>query len=112
MSTRRAFATAARRTKEALRAGNHAIVEFLLRHGAKKIELDRTERFALACIGGCRADALALLAEDPTLLEQLGHRGRVDLIHRAVAANQPDGVRFIVEPARAYQPRTASSQSR
>ena len=47
-----------------------------------------------------RADARrsrARLAEDPALLEKLGPYGRVDLIHRAVEADQPDGVRLIVE---------------
>jgi ankyrin repeat protein len=83
--------------EEALRAGNHAVAEYLLEHGAKKVELDRNETFALACITGRRAEALAQLADDPTMLEKLGHRGRVDLIHRAVDAGRPDGVRLIVE---------------
>ncbi len=83
--------------EEALRAGNHEVAEYLLERGAKKIELDRNERFALACIAGRRAEALAQLADDPTMLEKLGHRGRVDLIHRAVDAGRPDGVRLIVE---------------
>jgi hypothetical protein len=43
----------------ALRAGNDAIAEYLLEHGVKKVELDRNERFALACISGRRAEALA-----------------------------------------------------
>ena len=39
----------------------------------------------------------ARLEKDPALLEKLGHHGRVDLIHRAVEANRPEGVRLIVE---------------
>ena len=83
--------------EEALRAGNDAIAEYLLQHGAKKIELNPVETFALACIAGRREDARARLAEDPALLEKLGPYGRVDLIHRAVEAGQRDGVRLIAE---------------
>jgi ankyrin repeat protein len=83
--------------EEALRAGNSAIAQYLLEHGAKKVELDRNERFALACIAGRRAEALALLADDPSMLEKLGHRSRVDLVHRAVEGGRIEGVRLIVE---------------
>lgn len=83
--------------EEALRAGNDAIAEYLLQHGAKKIELNPVETFALACIAGRREETRARLAEDPALLEKLGPYGRVDLIHRAVEANQRDGVRLIAE---------------
>jgi ankyrin repeat protein len=83
--------------EEALRAGNDAIAEYLLQNGATKIELDPVETFALACIAGRREDARARLAEDPALLEKLGHHGRAHLIHRAVEANQRDGVRLIAE---------------
>ena len=83
--------------EEARRAGNDAIADYLLQHGAKKIELNPVETFALACIAGRREEARARLAEDPTLLEKLGPFGRVDLIHRAVEAGQRDGVRLIAE---------------
>lgn len=83
--------------EEALRAGNQAIAEYLLEHGAKKIELDPLETFALACIAGRRDEARARLAEDPSLLERLGRRGRVELLHRALDAKQPAGIRLIVE---------------
>ena len=81
---------------EALRAGQRAIADDLLAHGATKMALDQVESFALACIAGDRVEVESRLAEDPTLLERLGHQGRVDLLHRAVAARQPDGVRLIV----------------
>ena len=81
---------------EALRAGQHAIADYLLAHGAVRIALDPVESFALACIAGDRREVQSRLAQDPTLLERLGHQGRVDLLHRAVAAKQPDGVRLIV----------------
>ena len=81
---------------EALRAGQHAIADDLLAHGATKMALDQVESFALACIAGDRVEVESRLAQDPTLLERLGHQGRVDLLHRAVAAQQADGVRLIV----------------
>jgi ankyrin repeat protein len=83
--------------EEAVRAGNQSIAEHLLDHGAKRIELDALDTFALACIGGRREEVRARLAEDPTILERLGHTGRVDLLHRAVDARQREGVRLIVE---------------
>jgi ankyrin repeat protein len=83
--------------EEALRAGNTAIAEYLLRQGARKIDLDPLETFALACIGGRREEVRARLAADPALLEKLGHHGRVEMLHRAADAGQRDGVRLIVE---------------
>ena len=81
---------------EAVRAGQHAIADYLLAHGATRIALDPVESFALACIAGDRVEVESRLAQDPTLLERLGRQGRVDLLHRAVAAQQADGVRLIV----------------
>src|SRR5439155_24448274 len=81
----------------AVRAGHTAIAEFLLQHGAKNIELDPMEVFALACIAGRRDEAMRMLADDPRLLEKLGNAGRTDMIHRAVSGRQFDGVRLIVE---------------
>jgi ankyrin repeat protein len=83
--------------EEALRAGHQATAEYLLRHGAKKTELDPLETFALACIAGRRDEARARLAEDPSLLDRMGHHGRVELLHRALDARQPAGIRLIVE---------------
>ena len=40
--------------ENALRGSNLAIADYLLQHGAKKIELDPLETFALACIAGRR----------------------------------------------------------
>ena len=71
--------------------------EYLVAQGATKIDLDPVEAFALACIGGRRDQVRDRLAKDPALLDKLGPYGRVDLIHRAVEANRPDGVRLIVE---------------
>jgi ankyrin repeat protein len=84
-------------SEEALRAGNHLIAEYLLEHGARRIELDPLETFALACIAGCRQEVRDRLAKEPALLEQLGDNGLVELLHRAVDANQHEGIRLIVE---------------
>jgi ankyrin repeat protein len=55
------------------------------------------ETFALACVAGRRDEVRARLSADPTLLERLGERGRIELLHRAADAKQFDGVRLIVE---------------
>ena len=81
----------------AIREGNKAIADFLVAHGATVVELGRKERFAIACIQGNRSAAMALLAEQPDLLEQLGHHGRVDLIHRAARSHGPSCLRLTVE---------------
>src|SRR5439155_10760744 len=81
----------------ALREGHRAIAESLLQRGARRLELDPLETFALACIEGRRGDVRARLRDDPTLVDKLGVEGRADLLHRAVAANSADGVRLIVE---------------
>jgi ankyrin repeat protein len=83
--------------EEALRASHHSLAEYLLQRGAKKIDLDPLETFALACIAGRREEVRARLAEDPELLERLGHQRRMDMLHRAVDAKQHDGVRLMIE---------------
>jgi ankyrin repeat protein len=83
--------------EEALRAGHRDIAEYLVAHGAKRVELDPLDAFAAACIAGDRDDARARLAQDRTLLERLGHKGRIDMLHRAVDAGRPDAVRLVVE---------------
>jgi ankyrin repeat protein len=83
--------------EEALRAGHQAIAEYLLEHGAKRVDLAPLETFALACIAGRRDDVRAMLSEDPSLLERLGHQGRIELLHRGLDAKQTAGIRLIVE---------------
>jgi ankyrin repeat protein len=83
--------------EEALRAGNAGIAEYLVRHGARPIELDPSETFAIACIAGRRDEVRARLDDDPALLERLGHHERVDLVHRAADAKSRDGLRLLVE---------------
>lgn len=81
----------------AVRAGNEEIAAYLLQHGARKIELTPEEKFAAACINGRRHEVLAMLADDPKLLENLGHHQRVELLHRAVEAKRLEGVRLMAE---------------
>lgn len=81
----------------ALRNGDDAMATYLEQHGARKVELDPLETFALACIAGRRDDVRARLAADPALLEKLGAHGRVALIHRAVDARHREGIRLILE---------------
>ena len=83
--------------EEAVRAGHERIAEYLLQHGASKIDLDPLEMFALACIAGRRDEVRARLAADPTLLDRLGHERRIDMLHRAVGGGLPDAIRLVVE---------------
>jgi ankyrin repeat protein len=81
----------------ALLAGNREIAAYLLQHGARKVDLDPSDAFAVACTSGRRAEALALLGADPNLLETLGRDGRVELLHRAVETGRLDGIRLMAE---------------
>ena len=83
--------------EQALRAGHQPVVGYLAQHGARTIDLDPVETFALACIAGRRDEAMSRLAQDPELLNKLGRTGQADLIHRAVGASSHDGIRLIVE---------------
>ncbi|MEO6325557.1 MAG: ankyrin repeat domain-containing protein [Thermoanaerobaculia bacterium] len=79
----------------ALRAGNLQIAELLLEHGALRTEPAPEERFAAACLAGRREEVMRLLAQQPTLLDALGFHGRVELLHRAVEGNHPEGLRLM-----------------
>jgi ankyrin repeat protein len=81
----------------ASRAGNNDIAAYLLQHGARKVALTSTERFAAACVNGDSAEAQALLEQDPRLLDALGLHGRITLVHRAVEANRPEGIRLMAD---------------
>jgi ankyrin repeat protein len=83
--------------EQAVLNGHPAIAEYLAQHGAARIELGRDDRFALACIGGRRDQVQTMLADEPMLLERLGYEGRLALLHRAVEARRPEGVKLLVE---------------
>jgi ankyrin repeat protein len=83
--------------EEALRGGHHLIAEYLLDHGARKMDLDPLEAFALACINGRREEVRERLAKDPGLVDRLGHHRRVEMLHRAADAKQHEGIRLILE---------------
>jgi ankyrin repeat protein len=83
--------------QEAVREGHSDIADFLLKHGAKRVALDPREALGLACLEARRDEVRVMLKDDPSLLEQLGAFGRIELLHRAVNARRPDAVRLIVE---------------
>ena len=83
--------------KAALRAGQVEIASYLLEHGALAPEPDADEAFAAACIAGRREEVAASVARDPRLLDRLDHHRRVEMLHRAVEANRPDGIRLMAE---------------
>jgi ankyrin repeat protein len=77
--------------------GNVEIAEYLVAHGAKRVELALPDRFAAACIAGNRAEVDAILGEHPELPETLGAHGRVALVHRAVEARSHEGLRLLAK---------------
>jgi ankyrin repeat protein len=81
--------------EEALRAGRTVVADYLLQHGAAKVELDTLQQFSIACAAGRRDEVQARLKADPTLLERLGHNGRIELLHRA--GHILEGIRLAVE---------------
>jgi len=77
--------------------GNTAIAEYLEQHGARRSDLDLTDRFTAACIAGRREEVTSILREHRGLPEQLGAHGRIALVQRAVEARRPEGVRLLAE---------------
>jgi ankyrin repeat protein len=82
--------------QHALRAGDLAIADFLVRRGAAPLPLDPLETFALACIAGRRDEVQARLAADPSLVDRLGPHGRADMLHRAVEEHHYDAIRLML----------------
>jgi hypothetical protein len=78
-------------------ADHREIAEYLLAHGAQRETLSAEDELEAACVGGRRADALALLERDPSLRERLGPAGRVRLLHRAVELRRLEAVRLMAE---------------
>jgi len=83
--------------QEALLAGNNQIAEYLLKHGAKQVELDEKERFASACVAGQRKEALEMLQKNPKLMEQLCEERRSEIVHKAVKSGRVEAVRLVAE---------------
>jgi len=83
--------------QEAILAGNDEIAAYLLEHGAKRLELDETERFAAACVAGRRGEALAMLKQTPKLIEQLGDESRSDIGHKAAGSGRAEALRLVAE---------------
>lgn len=81
----------------AMRSGNREIADYLVAHGARRVELDPGAAFAAACVRGDREGTRALLAKHPGLLEALGESKRTELVHAAVEARRPDGLRLMAE---------------
>jgi ankyrin repeat protein len=84
--------------EEALRAGDEDIADYLRQRGGRALMVfDALETFAHACLAGRGDEVRARLADDPQLLEKLGARGRVELMHRVVDTRNHEAVRLAVE---------------
>lgn len=80
---------------QAVRSGNAAVAELLLRYGA----LDETtiaDKFLGACARGDSDEAAAIRAEHPNIMELLGS-GSGAALSAAAAANRPEAVRVMLE---------------
>jgi hypothetical protein len=78
-------------------AGHDEIADYLIEHGAKKIELEEKETFESACTAGRRQDALAILHKNPNLMEQLGEQRRNEMVHSAASSGRAAAVRLLAE---------------
>ena len=83
--------------EEALLAGHEDVAAWLLAHGAKRIDLDPADAFALDCIKGRGEEARARLRLDPGLLTRRGDAGLIELLHRAEEAGSRDGIRLLLD---------------
>jgi ankyrin repeat protein len=83
--------------EEAVLDGYDEIAEYLLQHGAKRIELNEADRFTSACVAGRREEALAILNQNPRLIEELGDQHRAGIVHKAVRSDRPHAVRLVAE---------------
>jgi ankyrin repeat protein len=83
--------------QEAVLTGNSELAEYLLQQGAKRIELDETERFASACVGGRREEAFAILKNNPNLVERLAEQRRSEIVHSAAASGRAEALRLVAE---------------
>jgi ankyrin repeat protein len=81
--------------EQALRAGNVEIAEYLAAHGGRRIELAPDDILASALVAGRESEVRRALADDPASVDRLGRQGRAVLLHSAVQAGHPEGVRLM-----------------
>ena len=75
---------------------NSDIAGYLLAHGATQSQLSDADAFAAACSSADESQARALLANDPSLLEQLGGE-RAELLQLAAEGDQRDAIRLMAK---------------
>jgi ankyrin repeat protein len=78
----------------ALMSGNLEVAEILLKHGARKTSLSSLDAFKAACLNADGDKARSLLAEDPTLLAQLGSE-RAELLNLAAESDKREAIRLM-----------------
>jgi ankyrin repeat protein len=83
--------------EEAVVAGNREIVEYLLQHGAIRIELDEKQRFASACATGRRDEAYAILMNNTRFIESMSEEERSRIVHNAAASGREGALRLVAE---------------
>lgn len=79
----------------AVRAGHLDLAAYLAAHGARVTPQAPREAFEAACIAGRGDEARRLLDEHPGLLDEIGAHGRIELLHRAVESDRPEGLRLM-----------------
>jgi ankyrin repeat protein len=79
----------------ALMNGRAAVAEILLQHGARKTELNSLDAFKAACLNADVEQARGLLAQDSTLLTQLG-RDRAELLNLAAEWNKLESIKLML----------------
>ena len=80
----------------AMRSGDPDLAEFLVAHGASRVELDSLAHFACACMSGNRVRARELLDVEPDLMERL-QTFKTGLLHDAASANKLEAVRVLAD---------------
>ena len=81
---------------ELARLGGHrTIADYLRQNGARETVLSPKDAFIAACAEGRVDEARALLAAHRTLLEDLGHDGRVDAVFASLDAQRAESLAFL-----------------
>ncbi len=80
----------------AKQAGEPALAEFLVQHGAERVPVAALTQLACAGLSGDGAAVDALLADEPKLLNRL-QAAQPELLHRAAASNRLEAVRILAE---------------